>query len=90
MAEDTTRDIVLRLEGKVDQFLVKVQQHDCDLNGNGKPGLKSDMRAVQSDIAEIKKSHEQQKDRSWQIKALFIGEGISILGIAVAILLKLK
>jgi hypothetical protein len=92
MAEstDSTRDIVMRMDGKLDAVLKMVQQHDCDLNGNGKPGLKSDMRSIQKDVSDMKKKRAEVGVRSWQVLMLAIGEGISLIGLGLAFALKLK
>lgn len=56
MATNNTRDIVLRMEGKLDTALEKLDKHDVDLNGNGKPGLKADVKALQDDMGDFKKT----------------------------------
>lgn len=43
----STREIVIRMEGKLDTVIEMTKEHEGDLNGNGKPGLKSDVRSLQ-------------------------------------------
>ena len=90
MPGSTTRDIVLRMEGKLDALINKVSTHDVDLNGNGKPGLKACVRDLQTDVNTIKEQHKDQKNFSRQVGLLAIGEVLTVIGLAVALIFGLR
>lgn len=49
----STREIVIQMDVKLDSVLEMAKGHEVDLNGNGKPGLKSDVRTLQQNMKVI-------------------------------------
>ena len=86
----STRDIVLRMEGKLDSALVQLEDHDNDLNGNGKPGLKSDFRDIKTTVEGLVKCQEKKDDFGNQVKLLAVGEVLTLVGLAIALFFRLK
>jgi hypothetical protein len=76
---DTTRDIVLRLEGKVDNIVGQMENLANCVNGNGKPGLKTDVVRLQGEIDTIKKDKDTKGARSWTIILLVVGQVLTLL-----------
>ena len=90
MAEVSTRDIVLRMEGKIDAMMCQVKEHDTDLNGNGKAGLKADVRDIKKFIADLSGIQTAAKDFGGKVKLLAVGSLFAFIGSVVLFLLKLK
>jgi CO/xanthine dehydrogenase Mo-binding subunit len=112
---DTTIDIVLQLAGDVKEMraemrgiIAKVSDlvdsslifHEM-IEGNGKPGLKQEMRDACAEIAGIKQRHAQEdaktqvvQTRRWEmgksIAVLAVGQVFTLAGLALAVYLKLK
>ena len=84
------REIVIRMEGKVDHLVEQVGEIVEWINGNGKPGMKSEHALLLKDVESLKKSAEEKKTRGWQVTLLGIGQIVSLAGLVVAILLGLK
>lgn len=98
---DTTRDIVLRLEGTVNQIMGMVTRLDKTINGNGTPGLKADVQDLRGRMESVEERHcgedekaEQKETRSWDVRKgvilLVIGQVITLGGLVLAVWLGLK
>lgn len=98
---DTTRDIVLRLEGTVNQIMGVVCKLDKTINGNGVPGLKVDMLELQGRMDDVEQRHcdedenvEKKETRSWDIRKgmylLAIGQLVTLIGLVIAVEFGLK
>ena len=90
MTQETTRDIVLRMDGKLDAVIKQVTEHHADLNGNGRNGLKADVRDLKSDVSDIKRKHIDQDSFTRQVKLMTIERILVILGLAIALIFGLK
>ena len=93
---DTTRDITLRLEGKVDTMACDLHDIKSCLNGNGKPGLKNDVFHLQNDMEIVKKLHGEQAvekketgvEKKAFSRAVFLLVLANVLSVGISFLLK--
>jgi hypothetical protein len=58
------------------------------VNGNGKPGLKSDVRSLQDDMHDVKDAQESNKNFGRSVILLAIGEAITLIGTVAILILK--
>jgi hypothetical protein len=98
---DTTRDIVLRLEGTVNSIQGTVIKLDKAVNGNGVPGMKTDLLSLTGRVEDLEDRHctedktvEKRKARSWDIHKgvvlLAVGQVLTLGGLGAALYLGLK
>jgi hypothetical protein len=96
MAAGTTRDIVLRLEGVVNEILKVVDKLDKSVNGNGTPGLKNVCQELGTRIGDIEKRHssedanvQKRETRAWDVRKgmllLAVGQVLTFGGLVIAV-----
>lgn len=101
MAATTTRDIVLRLEGTVNQIMLTVAKLDKSINGNGVPGLKNDVQELRGRVVKVEERHcaedlagDKKDTRSWDMRKgivlLAVGQCLTIAGLVVAVRMGLR
>ena len=90
-----------RIESKQDDLLTAYADiHDC-IFGNGKPGLKQELHDTLAEIEKLKHRANQEDaktqklaDRRWEsgkaVIMLAVGQGFTLVGLAVAVWLGLK
>jgi hypothetical protein len=101
MTIDTTRDIVLRLEGTVNQVLGIVCKLDKDINGNGTPGLKTNVINLTNRITDVEKRHctedeeiKKKENRTWDMRKsmllLAVTQFLTVGGLILVAILRIK
>jgi hypothetical protein len=101
MAIDTTRDIVLRLEGTTNLIMDKVTRLEKSINGNGTPGILSNVSALTDCMQLVDVRHKAEdaktqevKTRRWDLQKgvvlLAFAQIFTFVGLAVALWTNLK
>jgi hypothetical protein len=98
---NTTRDIVLRVEERLEYVAASVKIIGETINGNGKPGLKAEVHDLMSRVDGVETRHctedqqgEKKEERNWDLRktvyVLLITQIISVAGLAISVALGLK
>jgi hypothetical protein len=90
---ENTRDIVIRIETIVGEIKDDVLELKKCVNGNGTPGLKSSVQALENDMKDMNKRHDEEdktkRDISGNIRSMWLAIIAELIVTGTVLVLKL-